>query len=131
MWGPGPGGARALFWALGPPGAPKGGGEAAGAFLRGGAFISGVGGGERSGRNREIVSFRVVSCVPCVRARRSCVSAWGVVAATLVAGMATSAAAALRLPLASGTVVRVLRICGSWLRCHEGFKPVCFPMTMC
>ena len=30
--------ARALFWALGPPGAPKGGGEASRAFLRGVAF---------------------------------------------------------------------------------------------
>ena len=34
-----PGGPGALFWALGPPGAPKGGGEASRAFLRGVAFI--------------------------------------------------------------------------------------------
>ena len=54
--GPGPkigpggarGGPRALFWALGPPGAPKGGGEASRAFLRGGAFIY-VGAGSNGG----------------------------------------------------------------------------------
>ena len=37
--GPGPKNrARALFWALAPPGAPKEGGEASRAFLRGVAF---------------------------------------------------------------------------------------------
>ena len=95
-----------------------------------GSGMSEVGGNKRSARNREILSFRVVSCVPCVRARRSCVSALGVVAATLVAGMATCTAPLLRRPLAPGTVVRVLRVCGSWIRCHEGFKLVCFLMKM-
>ena len=43
--GPGP---NFFFWGPGHPGAPKGGGEAAGAFLRGGAFIY-VGAGSNGG----------------------------------------------------------------------------------
>ena len=47
--GPGPKNrAQAIFWALGPPGGPKGGGEAAGAFLTAVAFIY-VGAGSNGG----------------------------------------------------------------------------------